>query len=75
MKPRKLKLESGVWRFIVRSVVTTLWTPSGKKHRIINAFISGAPEGAHVCGDERCTAAGYPVTPGNLRKYIEENLL
>ena len=75
MKPRKLKLESGVWRFFVKGVSTTLWTPAGKKLHLLNWHISGPTPGVHHCFDEHCTGRGHPVTPGNLRKYIEGNLL
>jgi hypothetical protein len=30
MKPRKLKLSSGAWRFLIDNNRTTLWPPSGK---------------------------------------------
>jgi len=74
MKPRKLTLESGIWRYLVGNMATTLWKPSGKKLRILNWYIGGRTPEGHFCFDEHCTAKGLPVTPGKLRKYIEENL-
>jgi hypothetical protein len=83
MKPRRLKLESGVWRFVVRKTKTTLWSVSGKKHSIWNHEIAGYGKYAagHIpdtkwCGDPWCCSPiSNPVTPGNLRQYIEANLL
>lgn len=83
MKPRRLKLESGIWRFVVRKTKTTIWTASGKKHQVWNCSIAGFEPGwqGHIpgqpwCGDPYCCAPhSMPVTPGNLRQYIEANLL
>ena len=83
MKPRRLNLDSGIWRFIVRKTSTTIWSVSGKKHQVWNCSIAGFPidqvshmPGQPWCGDPYCCSPkSNPVTPGNLRKYIEANLL
>jgi hypothetical protein len=75
MKPRRLVLADGVWRFKVGRVVTTVWSPSGKKVPLMNWWVSGpGAVGAHVCGDPKCSSGGKPVTPGNLRAFIEGNV-
>lgn len=71
MRPRRLVLPSGTWRFLVGGVRTTVWSPSGRRWGVMNWEISGAAPGTHVCGDALCSASGYPVTPGLLRAFIE----
>jgi hypothetical protein len=73
MKPRALKLASGTWRFLIDSHGTTLWSPSGKKHRINNETITGTR--SHHCDyAPGCPGPRAMVTPGNLRAYIEATL-
>jgi len=73
MKPRKLKLASGIWRFLIDNHGTTLWSPSGKKHRLANEKITG--ERSHCCAHAPgCPGPSGTVTPGNLRAYIETTL-
>lgn len=81
MKPRRLKLEDGTWRYIVKATKTTIWSPSGKRRVVWNHEIAGYPTTAdgHIpgsvwCGDPYCCdPESNPVTPGNLRAYIEAN--
>ena len=72
MKPRKLKLPSGTWRFLIDSHYTTLWSPSGGRCRITNEKILGV---SHACDEheypEPCRGPIGPVTPGKLRAFIE----
>ena len=72
MKPRKLKLPSGIWRFLIDSHRTTLWTPSGKRYRLENEEILGV---RHSCDEheyhEPCPGPIGSVTPGKLRAFIE----
>lgn len=73
MKPRKLKLTSGTWRFLIDSHGTTLWSPSGKRRRIDNEKITMTQ--SHHCDYEPgCPGPSGTVTPGNLRAYIETKL-
>lgn len=71
MKLRKLKLESGVWRYRVDKGVT-VWTPSGKRHFVPHndvftiCMCSCPPE-------YQCFGKGF--SPGSLRKYCETHLL
>jgi hypothetical protein len=72
MKPRKLKLSSGTWRFLIDSHRTTLWSPSGKRCRIANEKILKV---SHACNEheypEPCRGPIGSVTPGKLRAFIE----
>ena len=60
MKPRRLKLSSGIWRYLVGKTCVTLWSPSGKK------LVFSTP---YWEPHERS------VTPGLLRRFIEERVL
>ena len=81
MRPRKLKLSSGTWRFLIDSHETTLWSPSGQQRRISNDEITGARHSCYRHEEEAlgisapCPGSPGTVTPGNLRAYIEERLL
>ena len=77
MKPRRIKLASGTWRFLIDSHETTLWTPSGKRCRVKNERITGAA--SHSCyryeyPGNPCPGPNDAVTPGHLRAYIEAQL-
>lgn len=69
---RKLKLDSGVWRYYVTRNYVHLWTPGGREHVVRK----NPPVAVSVCG------CGEPynclperaVTPGSLRRYIEQHL-
>jgi hypothetical protein len=76
MRPRKLELASGTWRFLVDSHDVTLWSPSGKRHRVRKEELPGVAP--HFCQQyerpEPCLGPIGPVTPGMLRAYIEARL-
>ncbi len=73
MKPRKLKLPSGTWRYIVGDDgVTTLWSPAGKRYRVgtshtFTTCMCSCPP-AHQC-------FGFGFSPGSLREFIERHVL
>ena len=60
MKTRRLKLASGIWRYLVGKTCVTLWTPSGKK-LVFRTPYWEPHESA--------------VTPSLLRRFIEERVL
>ena len=71
MKPRKLKLPSGTWRYLVGDA-TTLWSPAGKRYRI------GAQHLFTTCmcscpPQFQCFGKGF--SPHSLRRFIEKHLL
>lgn len=74
IRRRKLVLPDGVWRFRVGRIATTVWSPSGKRVPLMNWWVSGHDVGAHVCNDPKCSGPGKPITPGNLRRFIEGNV-
>lgn len=71
--PRKLKLLSGTWRYIVdKNGITTLWSPSGQRFRVggIHTFTSCMCS----CPPElQCFGKGF--SPGSLRQFIEKHVL
>lgn len=73
LNARKLKLDSGVWRYTVTRRHVSIWSPSGKLHEVakerpVAVSICGCGE-PYNCLPERA------VTPGSLRRYIEQHLL
>lgn len=73
MKPRKLKLSSGTWRYIVAADgMTTLWSPAGKRLRVgpthtFTTCLCSCPP-AYQC-------FGKGFSPGSLRRFIERHVL
>jgi hypothetical protein len=73
MKPRKLRLVSGTWRYIVdKGHVTTLWSPSGQRYRV------GWDHTFTICmcscpPEFQCFGKGF--SPGSLRRFIEKHVL
>jgi len=73
LNARRLVLESGIWRFMVTRRYVSIWSPSGKRHEVakerpVAVSICGCGE-PYNCLPERA------VTPGSLRRYIEQHLL
>lgn len=73
MKPRKLDLVSGRWRFIVGYTKITLWSPAGRRHVISNREVTPDTSKSWYCCDH-CEWFEGAITPGNLRAFIENNL-
>lgn len=75
-KLRRLKLESGIWRYLVTGgwdrawycsyFAVTVWTPGGRK-----IYLERDAAGVPIWGGH----AQQAVTPGSLRRYIEKHLL
>jgi len=73
LNARRLVLDSGIWRFVVTRRYVSIWSPSGKLHEVakerpVAVSICGCGE-PYNCLPERA------VTPGSLRRYIEQPLL
>lgn len=71
MRPRKLRLPSGTWRYIIKECITTLWTPAGRRYQVPhnktfkNSMCSCGPE--YSC-------LGWGFSPHALRAFIEKHL-
>jgi hypothetical protein len=73
MKPRKLKLASGTWRYILdKTGVTTLWSPSGKRYRV-GADLTFTTCMCSCPPEFQCFGKGF--SPGGLRRFIEKHVL
>lgn len=69
---RKLKLASGTWRWVVTRGTITIWSPSGKA--ITHGKCAPLTRSACSCDPWNCYPE-YAVTPGTVRRFIEEELL
>lgn len=69
---RKLKLDSGVWRYTVSRKYVTVWTPAG---RAIDIYKEAVAISICGCGEPYNCLPERAVTPGAMRHYIEQFLL
>ena len=69
MKPRKLVLPNGIYRYIIRDDGTvSLWSPSGKPYQI-NAQHVFTTCMCSCLPEYQCFGKGF--SPGALRRFIE----